>query len=153
MSVCQCGRSIGIGLLCWYGTVHERGGQSWMSWRACAHCHRECHCHSLTLQKVLRSSLVIGWCRQLASCVLSLARRGSYGSGALPALVALMSVCVCDLRCWWHGMAAVCVRHSDVSGVWASLGCKCLFASVGGALALAVVLVWDGACEGEGRAR
>ena len=31
MSVCQCGRSIGIGLLCWYGTVHERGGQSWMS--------------------------------------------------------------------------------------------------------------------------
>ena len=38
-------------------------------------------------------------------------------------------------------MAAVCVRHSDVSGVWASLGCKCLFASVGGALALAVVLV------------
>ena len=76
-----------------------------------------------------------------------------YGSGALPALVALMSVCVCDLRCWWHGMAAVCVRHSDVSGVWASLVCKCLFASVGGALALAVVLVWDGACEGEGRAR
>ena len=73
------------------------------------------HCHSLTLQKVLRSRLVIGWCRQLASCVLSLARRGSYGSGALPALVALMSVCVCDLRCWWHGMAAVCVRHSDVS--------------------------------------
>ena len=124
-----------------------------MSWRACAHCHRECHCHSLTLQKVLRSRLVIGWCRQLASCVLSLARRGSYGSGALPALVALMSVCVCDLRCWWHGMAAVCVRHSDVSGVWASLVCKCLFASVGGALALAVVLVWDGACEGEGRAR
>ena len=50
-------------------------------------------------------------------------------------------------------MAAVCVRHSDVSGVWASLGCKCLSASVGGALALAVVLVWDGACEGEGRAR
>ena len=56
-------------------------------------------------------------------------------------------------------MAAVCVRHSDVSGVWASLGCKCLFGSVGGALALAlalaltVVLVWDGACEGEGRAR
>ena len=50
-------------------------------------------------------------------------------------------------------MAAVCVRHSDVSGVWASLGCKCLFASVGGALALAVVLVWDGACEGEGRTR
>ena len=48
-------------------------------------------------------------------------------------------------------MAAVCVRHSDVSGVWASLVCKCLFASVGGALALAVVLVWDGACEGEGR--
>ena len=144
-----------------------------MSWRACAHCHRECHyhslscsfvclascvrsngqggaiyaassasvdiqhssfvgnsavclshpvgypsatpCHCLTLQKVLRSSLVIGWCRQLASCVLSLARRGSYGSGALPALVALMSVCVCGLRCWWHGMAAVCVRHSDVS--------------------------------------
>ena len=38
-----------------------------------------------------------------------------YGSGALPALVALMSVCVCDLRCWWHGMAAACVRHSDVS--------------------------------------
>ena len=62
-------------------------------------------------------------------------------------------VCVCDLRCWWHGMAAVCVRHSDVSGVWASLACKCLFAGVGGALALAVVLVWDGACEGEGRAR
>ena len=50
-------------------------------------------------------------------------------------------------------MAAVCVWHSDVSGVWASPGCKCLFASVGGALALAVVLVWDGACEGEGRAR
>ena len=52
-------------------------------------------------------------------------------------------------------MAAVCVRHSDVSGVWASLGCKCLFARVCGALALAlaVVLVWDGACEGEGRAR
>ena len=54
-------------------------------------------------------------------------------------------------------MAAVCVRHSDVSGVWASLVGKCLFASVGGALALAlalaVVLVWDGACEGEGRAR
>ena len=48
-------------------------------------------------------------------------------------------------------MAAVCVRHSDVSGVWASLGCKCLFASVGGALALAVVLVWDGACA-KGRA-
>ena len=151
MCVCQCGRSIGIGLLCWYGTVHEKGGQSWMSWRACAHCHRECHCHSLscsltrttfcvrwngqggaiyaatsvsvdiqhssfvgnsavcpdlafgclithchrlTLQKVLRSSLVIGWCRQLASCVLSLAKRGSYGSGAFAALVALMSVCV-----------------------------------------------------------
>ena len=86
-----------------------------MSWRACAHCHRECHCHSLTLQKGLRSRLVIGWCRQLASCVLSLARRGSYGSGALPALVALMSVCVYDLRCWRHGMAAACVRHSDVS--------------------------------------
>ena len=50
-------------------------------------------------------------------------------------------------------MAAACVRHSDVSGVWASLGCKCLFASVGGALALAVVLAGDGACEGEGRAR
>ena len=50
-------------------------------------------------------------------------------------------------------MAAVYVRHSDVSGVWASLGCKCVFGSVGGALALAVVLVWDGACEGEGRAR
>ena len=52
-------------------------------------------------------------------------------------------------------MAAVCVRHSDVSGVWASLVCKCVFGSVGGALALAlaVVLVWDGACEGEGRAR
>ena len=48
-------------------------------------------------------------------------------------------------------MAAVCVRHSDVSGVWASLACKCVFGSVGGALA--VVLVWDGACEGEGRAR
>ena len=47
-------------------------------------------------------------------CLLVWAR-GSYGSGALPALVALMSVCVCDLRCWWHGMAAVCVRHSDVS--------------------------------------
>ena len=42
-------------------------------------------------------------------------------------------------------MAAVCVRHSDVSGVWASLDCKCLFASVGEALALGVVLVWDGA--------
>ena len=27
-------------------------------------------------------------------------------------------------------MAAVCVRHSDVSGVWASLVCKCLFATV-----------------------
>ena len=108
-----------------------------MSWRACAHCHRECHyhslscsfvclascvrsngqggaiyaassasidiqhssfvgnsavclshsvgypsatpCHCVTLQKVPRSSLVIGWCRQLAPCVLSLARRGSYG--------------------------------------------------------------------------
>ena len=50
-------------------------------------------------------------------------------------------------------MAAACVRHSDVSGVRASLGCKCLFASVGGALALAVVLVWDGACEGKGTAR
>ena len=50
-------------------------------------------------------------------------------------------------------MAVVCVRHSDVSGVWASLGCKYQFASVGGALVLAVVLVWDGACEGEGRAR
>ena len=50
-------------------------------------------------------------------------------------------------------MAAVCVRHSDVSGVWASLVGKCLFASVGGALALVVVLVWDGACEGDGRAR
>ena len=49
---------------------------------------------SLTLQKVLRSRLVIGWCRQLASCVLSLAKRGSYGSGAFAALVALMSVCV-----------------------------------------------------------
>ena len=34
-------------------------------------------------------------------------------------------------------MAAVCVRHSDVSGVWASLACKCLFAGVGGALACA----------------
>ena len=34
-------------------------------------------------------------------------------------------------------MAAVCVRHSDVSGVWASLVGKCLFASVGGALACA----------------
>ena len=66
-----------------------------------------------------------------------------------------MSVCVCDfaLLVAWHGMAAVCVRHSDVSGVWASLVGKFLFASVGGALALAVVLVWDGACEGEGRAR
>ena len=86
-----------------------------MSWRACAHCHRECHCHSLTLQKVLRSRLVIGcWCRQLASCVLSLARRGSYGSGALPALVSLMSVCVCDLRCWWHGMAVVCVAGTPM---------------------------------------
>ena len=41
-------------------------------------------------------------------------------------------------------MAAVCVRHSDVSGVWASLGCKCLFASVGEALALAC-------CVGMGR--
>ena len=50
-------------------------------------------------------------------------------------------------------MAVVCVRHSDVSGVWASLGCKCVFGSVGGALALAVVLVRDGACEMEGRAR
>ena len=28
---------------------------------------------------------------------------------------------------------------------WASLGCKCLFASVGEALALSVLLVWDGA--------
>ena len=81
-----------------------------MSWRACAHCHRECHCHSLTLQKVLRSRLVIGWCRQLASCVLSLARRGSYGSGALPALVALMSVCVCVI-CVAGGMAWL--RHAS----------------------------------------
>ena len=24
-------------------------------------------------------------------------------------------LCVCDLRCWWHGMAAAYVRHSDVS--------------------------------------
>ena len=51
-------------------------------------------------------------------------------------------------------MAAVCVRHSDVSGVWASLVCKCLFASVGGALALACC-VGMGRCmrEREGRAR
>ena len=75
-----------------------------MSWRACAHRHRECHCHSLTLQKVLRSRLVIGWCRQLASCDLSLGRRGSYGSGALPALVSLMSVFVC-VMCVAGGMA------------------------------------------------
>ena len=152
MCVCQCGRSIGIGLLCWYGTVHERGGQSWMSWRACAHCHRECHCHSLTLQKVLRSRLVIGWCRQLASCVLSLARRGSYGSGALPALVALMSgLCVWfALLVAWHGcgmrpaLRCVCA--------WASLGCKCLFASVGEALALACCVGMGRCMRGEGRA-
>ena len=49
-------------------------------------------------------------------------------------------------------MAAVCVRHSDVSGVWASLACKCLFASVGGALALAVVLCWYGTVHARGRA-
>ena len=51
-------------------------------------------------------------------------------------------------------MAAVCVRHSDVSGVWASLGCKCLFASVGEALALALACcVGMGRCmRGEGRA-
>ena len=77
-----------------------------MSWRACAHCHRECHCHSLTLQKVLRSSLVIGWCRQLASCVLSVARRGSYGSGAF-ASIGVSNVCLCVIcvagGMAWHG--------------------------------------------------
>ena len=45
-------------------------------------------------------------------------------------------------------MAAVCVRHSDASVAWASLGCKCLFARVGEALALGDLLVWDGAWEG-----
>ena len=45
-------------------------------------------------------------------------------------------------------MAAVCVWHSDVSVAWASLGCKCLFACVGEALALGDLLVWDGAWEG-----
>ena len=106
------------------------------------------HCHGLTLQKVLRSSLVIGWCRQLASCVLSLAKRGCYGSGALPALVSLMMsvLCGCDFCCWWHGMAWL--RYADdTSGcvdAWSSLVCKCVYGSVGEALALAVVLVWEG---------
>ena len=58
MCVCQCGRSIGIGLLCWYGTVHERGGQCWMSWRACAHCHRECHYCSMSCSMVCLASVV-----------------------------------------------------------------------------------------------
>ena len=50
-------------------------------------------------------------------------------------------------------MAAVCVRHSDVSVAWASLVCKCLFASVGEALALGDLLVWEWSMGGEGRAR
>ena len=88
-----------------------------MSWRACAHCHRECHCHNLTLQKVLRSSIVIGWCRQLASCVLSLAMRGSYGSGALPALVSLMFVFVC-VMCVAGGMAWLRYASGTPMRVW-----------------------------------
>ena len=122
-----------------------------MSWRACAHRHRECHCHSLTLQKVLRSRLVIGWCRQLASCVLSLARRGSYGSGAF-ACIGVTNVCLCvrfALLVAWHGcgmrpaLRCVCA--------WASLDCKCLFASVGEALALACCVGMGRCMRGEGR--
>ena len=56
-----------------------------------------------------------GACAKGRAGLDELAKRSSYGSGAFAALVALMSVCVCDLRCWWHGMAAACVRHSDVS--------------------------------------
>ena len=55
-------------------------------------------------------------------------------------------VCACDLRCWWHGMAWL--RYADdTSGcvdAWSSLDCKCVYGSVGEALALAVVLVWEG---------
>ena len=63
------------------------------------------------------------------------------------------NVCfVCDLRCWWHGMAAVCVRHSDVSVAWASLGCKCLFAIVGEAVALGCGAGMGRCMRGEGSA-
>ena len=49
-------------------------------------------------------------------------------------------------------MAAVCVRHSDASVAWASLVGKCLFASVGEALALACCVGMGRCMRGEGRA-
>ena len=84
------------------------------------------HCHRLTMQKVLRSSLVKGsCCGQLASCVLSL-------RSAPHTAVELCCIgdtdgwpCVC-VACVACGLAAVCARYSDVSEMWASLVCKYL---------------------------
>ena len=73
-----------------------------MSWRACAHCHRECHCHSLTLQKVLRSSLVIGvpavGTMRLVACQARLLRQWSF------AYIGGTNVCLCVI-CIAGGMA------------------------------------------------
>ena len=90
-----------------------------MSWRACAHCHRECHCHSLSRSHIAKGPEIeprhrlvpaVGIMRLVAGHA-RLLRQWSFACIG----VTNVCVCVCDLRCWWHGMAAVCVRHSDVS--------------------------------------
>ena len=71
------------------------------------------------------------------------------GSGALPALVSLMmSVLRVRVMCVAGGMAWLryAANTSGCVCAWASLACKCLFGSVGEAMALgAVVFVWEGA--------
>ena len=88
-----------------------------------------------------RLVLAVGIMRLVAG-----ARRGSYGSGAFACIgVTDVSLCVrFALLVAWHGcgmrLALRCVC------AWASLACKCLFASVGEAMALALAC-----CVGMGR--
>ena len=51
--VCKClftsvGGALALACCVGMGRCMRGGGQGSMSWRACAHCHRECHCHSLS---------------------------------------------------------------------------------------------------------
>ena len=65
--------------------------------------------------------------------------------------VCLCVICVAGGMAWLRYASGTPMCVYVVCGL--HLDCKYLLVSVGEALALAVVLVWDGACEGEGRAR
>ena len=126
-----------------------------MSWRACAHCHRECHCHSVSQSHIAKGPEIeprhrlvpaVGIMRLVAGQA-HLLRQCSF------ACIGGTNVCLCvwfALLVAWHGcgmrpaLRCVCA--------WASLGCKCLFASVGEALALACCVGMGRCMRGEGRA-